>query len=112
MITIALQNLVIKNCKNLESLPKELHTLTSLQNFVIESYPALVSFQITGSPIVLQKLEIRNCKNLEFQAKGLQKLTNMKIEECSSLINCKNQEPVFCGLRNLTTSNSHHSWIS
>ncbi|KAJ4971613.1 hypothetical protein NE237_004712 [Protea cynaroides] len=81
--------LKISNYENLELLPKHFHALTSLQEFVIESCPALVSFQITKLPTALQKLVIRDCKNQKSLPKELHTLTslwNFVIERCPALV--------------------------
>ncbi|XP_042478210.1 putative disease resistance protein RGA3 [Macadamia integrifolia] len=119
----SLRALRISNCKNLESLSKELHTLPSLRRLVIGSCPTLVSFQEIRLPTTLQELKIFDCENLESLTKELQTLTFLQefvIESCPSLmsfqiglptmleeleiIDCKNLESLPMGLLHSLTS--------
>ncbi|XP_043712464.1 putative disease resistance protein RGA3 [Telopea speciosissima] len=120
----SLRVLRISNCKNLESLSKELHTLMSLRRLVLENCPALVSFQEIRLPTALQELKILDCKNLESLPKELHILTSLQefiIESCPALvsfqetglptaleeldiIDCRNLESLPMGLLHSLTS--------
>ncbi|XP_042480837.1 putative disease resistance RPP13-like protein 1 [Macadamia integrifolia] len=107
----ALKKLSIRDCKNLESLAMGLSDgllkLTSLTDLEIKECPALEFFPDMGLPTSLLDLWIQKCGKLKFSPKELHKLTKLQylsIVECSSLMDCTNQEPLlYCLFRNLTT---------
>ncbi|XP_042488717.1 putative disease resistance protein RGA3 [Macadamia integrifolia] len=85
----SLRVLRISNCENLESLSKELYTLSSLQRLVIGSCPTLVSFQEARLPTALQELKIFDCENLRSLPKELHTLASLKefvIDSCPALV--------------------------
>ncbi|XP_042481542.1 putative disease resistance RPP13-like protein 1 [Macadamia integrifolia] len=110
----ALRELRIRDCKNLESLAMGvsdgLLKLTSLYYVEIEECPALEFFPDMGLPTSLLYLSIQKCGKLKFSPKELHKLTELRglrIVECSSLMDCTNQEPLlYCLFHNLTTLRS------
>ncbi|XP_043714759.1 putative disease resistance protein At3g14460 [Telopea speciosissima] len=87
-----LKELRIDGARGLTSSVEVLHnltSLTSLQEFVIESCHALVSFQETGLPTSFQELKIIDCENLKSLPKELHTLTSLQefvIENCPALV--------------------------
>ncbi|CAL5380207.1 unnamed protein product [Camellia sinensis] len=61
---VRLEYLKIHDCEKLETLPRGLHTFTSLQEMDISGCPSLVSFLETGFPPSLRRLWIKECKAL------------------------------------------------
>ncbi|KAK0573019.1 hypothetical protein LWI29_001959 [Acer saccharum] len=77
MQTPNLASLSLSNCKNLGSMPEQMHTLhTSLQAFCLSYCPKLESFPNGGWPPNLYLLLIENCDHLTPQKDcGLNKMT-------------------------------------
>ncbi|KAI9169339.1 hypothetical protein LWI28_010835 [Acer negundo] len=91
MQTPNLTSLSLSNCKNLASMPEQMHTLlTSLQALCLSYCPKLESFPNGGLPPNLHSLLIENCDHLTPQKDwGLNKMASLTrltiIGGCSNL---------------------------
>ncbi|KAH7570573.1 hypothetical protein JRO89_XS05G0138300 [Xanthoceras sorbifolium] len=90
MDTPNLASFSVSNCKNLRSMPEQMHTLLTLQALCISYCPKLESFPNGGLPPNLHSLLIENCDHLTPQKDwGLNKMASLTcltiIGGCSNL---------------------------
>ncbi|XP_039163617.1 putative disease resistance RPP13-like protein 1 [Eucalyptus grandis] len=109
-----LETIKLENCINLEKLPNEVHTLSSLRDLVVKICPKLVSFPEIGIPTSLISLNIRDCEMLQSLPRGLSAhldepssnnsnthndiiscLQDLRISGCSSLPSSPFSEGIF-----------------
>nr|POF11749.1 putative disease resistance rpp13-like protein 1 [Quercus suber] len=91
LLTPNLKSIWFSNCKNLEELPDQLHTLSSLRSMFINNCPELLSFPEGGLPSNLTLLCITFCDKMmlgmEWGLHRLDYLCRLEIEGA-----CKNVE--------------------
>ncbi|KAF8039379.1 hypothetical protein BT93_B1801 [Corymbia citriodora subsp. variegata] len=78
-----LKTIKLSNCINLEKLPSNMHTLSSLEALTIKNCPKLVSFP--DIPMSVKSLYIKNCRMLQSLPRGL----SFHLDESSSGNNYK-----------------------
>ncbi|MDD0148611.1 hypothetical protein PSY31_23260, partial [Shigella flexneri] len=74
-VNTLLEEIVIRSCGNLKSLPEGLCDLTNLQVFKIWDCESLVSFPRGGLPTrtsSLKEIEVMNCGNLQALPEDMQ----------------------------------------
>ncbi|KAG5539284.1 hypothetical protein RHGRI_019746 [Rhododendron griersonianum] len=82
-----LEYLEIKNCEKMEKLPRGLHNLRSLKQFIICRCPCLISFPKTGLSSTLRTLGIVSCGALRTlpELMMLNSLEKLEVWHCPSL---------------------------
>ncbi|GKV47265.1 hypothetical protein SLEP1_g54179 [Rubroshorea leprosula] len=88
--SLSISNLIelrISNCRNLKSLPKKMHDLTSLNTLYISNCPGIKCILDNGLPPNLTQLEIYGCVGIESIPGGglFPNLTDLVIVDCSRI---------------------------
>ena len=98
-----IQNLCLRNCKRLESLPSDIYKLKSLTTFSCSGCSKLQSFpEITEDMKILRELRLdgTSLKELPSSIQHLQGLQYLDLENCKNLLNIPDN---ICNLRSLET---------
>ena len=83
-----LEHLKITDCPKFESLPENIHMLSSLKSLEMKDCPRIESFPYGGLPSNLEEMRIKNCSKLESLPGNMHMLSSLRrlhIRYCSSL---------------------------
>jgi len=109
-----LKELIISNCKNLESLPEGIHNLKGLDSLEVVECPLILSFPEPGLPTKLRSIRISNCRSLKSLPHQMYSLTSLEvlhIDGCSSLASFP-EGGLPANLLSLTILDSENLWPS